>query len=393
MASVRKRTWISPTGEKFGWIVDYRDGAGKRHTKQFKRKKDADAWLVGASWQVSQGTHTADSQSITVSKAAELWLTRCEREGLERSTREAYEQHVRLHIEPVCGSRKLSQITRPIAEGFRDRFVERLSRAMAVRVLRSLTAIVSEAQRQGYVAQNVCAGIRLKRAPREKGRVTIPAKRDLRMILEAAHAGSEPMGLALTTMIIFAGLRASELRGLGWHNIDLKAATITVDRRADFKNLLGPPKSKAGYRTIPIPSLAVRALMTWKLQCRSSDDGLVFPSVKGKVMSYVVLSRRVFNPIQIAAGVSAQRKTKDGELVLRPRFTLHDFRHGAAALWIDQRISPKRIQLWMGHSSIQVTFDTYGHLFAQADGDATVVETIQEDVLGTVTATYMQHRC
>lgn len=201
------------------------------------------------------------------------------------------------------------------------------------------------------------------------------------------------MGLALTAVIVFAGLRASELRGLGWHNIDLKGSTITVDRRADFKNVLGSPKSDASYRTIPIPSLAVQALRTWKLQCRPSDEGLVFPSVKGKVMSYVVLSRRVFGPIQIAAGVSRRCQTKDEVPVLEPRFTLHDFRHAAAALWIDQRISPKRIQMWMGHSSIQVTFDTYGHLFAQADGDATVVESIQEDVLGTETAIYLQHTC
>ncbi len=383
---------LSPTGEKAAWIVDYKDSAGRRRTKQFKRKKDADAWLIGASWQVSQGTHTADSQSITVSKAAQLWLKRGERDGLERSTIEAYEQHVRLHIEPVCGPRKLSQITRPIAEGYRDKFVERLSRPMAIRVMRSLSAIISEAQRQGYVAQNVCAGVRLKRAPREKGRIVIPAKQDLRAIIEEAQQGSEPMGLALTTVIVFAGLRASELRGLGWHNVDLKGSRITVDRRADFKNLLGPPKSDASYRTIPIPSLAVQALKMWKLRCRPSDEDLVFPSVKGKVMSYVVLSRRVFGPIQIAAGVSSQRRTKGDVPVLEPSFTLHDFRHSAAALWIDQHISPKRIQRWMGHSSIQVTFDTYGHLFAQADGDATVVETIQEDVLGTQAATQLQHR-
>ncbi len=69
-------------------------------------------------------------------------------------------------------------------------------------------------------------------------------------------------------------------------------------------------------------------------------------------MTYLVLSRRVFNPIQIAAGVYTQHKAKDGALVVKPRFTLHDFRHGAAALWIDQRISSKRIQLSLGHSSI-----------------------------------------
>lgn len=381
--AIRKRSWTAPDGTaKQAWLVDYRDQSGKRRAKQFSRKKDADAWLTTAAYQVTQGTHTPDSQTITIAKAASLWIARGKREKLEASTLAAYDQHVRLHIVPLCGDRKLSQITRPMAEGWRDQLMEKLSRPMASRVLRSLSAIVSEAQGRGYVAQNVVAGVKVRRAKREKPKVVIPTKAELKSILDAARASPEPMAQPLALIVIFAGLRASELRGLPWRCIDLKAATITVDQRADLKNVIGPPKSEAGYRTIPLPASAITALKAWKLACPASDDDLVFPSIAKRVMTHRYMSLNVMGAVQIAAGVADGSTDQKGKPVMQPRYGLHDFRHAAASLWIEQRVNPKRVQKWMGHGSIQVTFDTYGHLFDQADQDSAVAAAIERELIG-----------
>lgn len=381
MPAIRKREWTSPAGErKSAWIVDYRDAAGKRRAKQFARKKDAEAWSTQAAWHVSQGTHTPDSQSITVAKAADLWLERGRREQLEPSTLAAYDQHVRLHLVPLCGYRKLSQLTKPIVEGYRDQLVDKLSRSMASRVMRSLSAIVAEAQRRGMVAQNVAAGVRVSRAKRESAKVVIPTKLELRSIVEAARASAEPMALPLVLVVAFAGLRASELRGLPWRAIDLKRANITVDQRADMAGTIGAPKSAAGRRTIPLPSLAIQALRAWKLQCPPSPDELVFPSLAKRVMTNRYMTLNVLAPVQIAAGVADQVGVGE-EATIVPRYGLHDFRHAAASLWIEQRVSAKRVQAWMGHSSIQVTFDIYGHLFDQAEQDASVAAAIEREVM------------
>jgi len=376
MTAIRKRSWTAPDGSaKTAWQVDYRDASGERRRKQFTRKRDAEAWCTQATWHVSQGTHTPDSQSITIAKAAELWLARGRREKLEESTLAAYGQHVRLHIVPLCGDKKLSQLTKPIAKGYRNKLVEGLSRPMAARVMRSLTAIVSEAQEAGYVAQNVCAGLTVKRVARERSKVVIPTKADLKAILKAASASTEPMALPLLMIATFAGLRASELRGLAWSAIDLKGATVTVDRRADMRNVIGPPKSEASGRTIPLPPATVAALRSWKLACPPSDEDLVFPSLAKRVMTHRYMSLNLAAPVLVAAGVVAAPDA--------PRYTLHDFRHAAASLWIEQRVSPKRVQGWMGHSSIQVTFDIYGHLFEQADQDASVAVAIERELIGT----------
>jgi integrase len=383
MASIRKRAWLSPKGEeKTAWQCDYVDAAGKRRSKQFSRKKDAQTWLTTAAYEVGIGTHTPDSQTITIAKAAELWLARAKREKLETSTVATYDQHVRLHIVPMCGERKLSQITRPMAEGWRDDLMEKLSRPMATRVLRSLSAIVSEAQGRGYIAQNVLTDVKVRRAKREKPKITVPTKEHLKAIITAAKASVEPMAYSLTLIAIYCGLRASELRGLPWRCIDVKAGTVTVDQRADLKNRIGPPKSEAGYRTIPFPPSALTALKAWKLACPVTDDDLVFPSIGKRVMTHRYMSMNIMGAVQIAAGAAIERIDDEGETVKEPLYTLHEFRHAAASLWIEQRVNPKRVQKWMGHSSIQTTFDTYGHLFDQADQDSAVAAAVERDLIG-----------
>lgn len=355
------------------WQVDYKDNAGHRRSKQFARKKDAEAWLVNTSWEVKHGTHTPDSKSITVEAAAHVWLDQAKREGLEPTTIAAYEQHVRLHIVPLCGARKLNQLTKPIVEGYRDQLLDNLSRSMARRVLRSLTAIVAEAERRGYVAKNPCSGVTVRKANRDKMKPVIPNKAEMKAIIEAAQASDQRMDAPLVITDIFCGLRASEIRGMVWSQVDLKTKTLTVDRRADARNQIGPPKSVAGFRIIPLPDLVVSELRKWKLQCPVTNLDLVFPSERKAVMSHTSLHRLHLWPVQIAARVCDRDDA---------RYSSHAFRHCAASLWIEQRVSPKRVQTWMGHSSIQVTFDTYGHLFEQAEADTAVMEAVQKEVLG-----------
>lgn len=369
MTAIRKRSWVLPTGEqKTAWLVDYRDVGGKRRSKQFARKKDAEAWSVSASSDVQRGTHTADSQSITIELAADHWLDRKRANDLESSTIASYEQHVRLHIVPLCGRQKLNQVTRPMAELLRDQLATKLSKAMASRVLKSLSSIFSEAERRGYVAQNVFRDVKPPRARRVKSKIMIPSKGELRAILAVAKESQDHAAAALVLLLVFSGLRASELRGLTWDNIDLQKETVTVTKRADFQNIIGLPKSDSSHRTVTLPESAILALKQWKLACPLTLPALVFPSPHGKVMSNPYMTEKLLHTIQCQAGVS--KLSASGKAI--GRYTLHDFRHLAASLWIAVNQNPKKIQKWMGHSSIQVTFDTYGHLFESSTEDAAV---------------------
>lgn len=353
MATVRKRTL--PSG-KVKWQAGYIDGHGKRRAKMFDRKGDADAWLVKVRHDVSRGLHVADSQSITVAEAGKLWIERAEREGLERSTLRQYTAHLTHHILPELGAIKLSSLTAPRVHAFADRMIDTRSRAMGRKVIRSLGSLVDEAVARGLAAHNPVRSVKIRTPTREQAEIEMPSREELRAIIAGASGRWSP--LILTA--IFTGLRGSELRGLRWEDVDLKAGVLKVRRRADPWGAFGPPKSKAGRRDIPLAPMALNALKEWKLACPQTEHDLVFPSPKGRVLPHAMILKDVFWPLQVEAGVVGA----DGE----PKYSLHALRHAAAALFIDQGMSPKRIQALMGHASITMTYDVYGYLFP-ADGE------------------------
>ena len=249
MATIRKRRL--PSG-KIVWQVDYRDGNKKRRHRQFHAKRDADSFMVKARAEVAEGIHTPDSVSITVQEAAQLWLSRCERDELEPTTIISYRQHVDLHIVPRIGSIKLSRLNVPVVEAFKDQLLnDGRSKAMTKRVLGSLAALVSEAKRRGLVAANHARDATpIKRSKRGDARPDMPSKDELRRIIDTAEGSDRTFVLT----VIFTGLRGSELRGLKWEDVDLNAGELHVRRRVDRFNNFGPPKSEgwnARYSTQP----------------------------------------------------------------------------------------------------------------------------------------------
>src|SRR5689334_2292443 len=117
MAIVRKRTWETKTGPKTAWLVDYRDGTGKRRFLTFKLKREAEAALADVQVEVKKGVHTPARASITVAEAAKLWIEQGGLNELERSTLRQRQQHVD-HIVPLIGNMKLAKLTRPAIEAF-----------------------------------------------------------------------------------------------------------------------------------------------------------------------------------------------------------------------------------------------------------------------------------
>jgi integrase len=190
--SVRKRIWKGPGGEpREAWVVDYVDQHGDRHLKTFAKKRDAEAHHAIVGVAVRAGVHTADSKSVTVARAAELWLESCEAAGLERATIAAYRQHADLHITPILGTLRLSQLTVPLVRGFEDRLrQDGRSPAMVRNARRSLGGILADAQERGLVAQNVVYSLRKNRRSRRadgngklKAGIDIPAPSEMRAIV------------------------------------------------------------------------------------------------------------------------------------------------------------------------------------------------------------------
>jgi integrase len=378
--SVRKRTWKSPNGEsREAWVVDYVDQHGDRHIKTFAKKRDADAHHAMVGVAVRAGTHTADSRSVTVAKAAELWLQSCEAAALERTTITAYRQHVDLHIVPVLGALRLAQLTVPLVRGFEDRLRrDGRSPAMVRKARGSLGSLLADAQERGLVAQNVVFSLRTSRhgkdrrsERRQSGKlkvgVDIPSPAEMRAIVGKLDHAGRFRPLLLTA--IFTGLRASELRGLRWSDVDLKRGEIHVRQRADRYSEVGRTKSEAGERMVPLPPMVTAALREQRLASPPNDQGIVFANSRGGIEHRNSIVECGLHPAQVAAGVVDD----DGEAKYPG---LHALRHFYASWCINRRadggleLPLKVVQARLGHSSIQMTADVYGHLFPTTDDGA-----------------------
>ena len=361
--SVRKRTWTNQDGTQGeAWVAAYTDFEGTRRIRTFEKKHEAAAYHASVSGELQSGLHVPDSQSVTVAEAGRLWLQGCEAAGLERSTLDYYRQHLERHITPLIGSVKLSRLTVPMVRKARV----------------SLGALLGDAQERGLVGQNVVRTLRKGRrrgkdartAARQNGKlkvgIDIPSPDEIRAIIAAASDGDSDGRRPLLLTAIFTGLRASELRGLRWSDIDFKRSALHVRQRADRYGKIGSPKSKAGERTVPLPPMLVNVLRAWKLACPKGELDLAFPSNRGGVekLSNIVESGLI--PIGVAAGVV----TRTGKAKYSG---LHTLRHFYASWCINLKkdggleLPLKLVSARLGHASIQMTADRYGHLFPSTD--------------------------
>jgi integrase len=357
------------------WIVDYAVN-GSRHLKTFERKKDADAYEAQVSVDVGKGIHIAPSKSVTVAEAGKLWIKDCEANELERATINNYEQHLRLHINPRLGHHKLSTLTVPLMRKFRDDLRTDRRSATRVRVvMASLSTLLADALERGLVATNVVRSMKKERTRRSKKEqkqrlkvgVDIPTPDEIKRLI--AHLPDKYRPLLLTA--IFTGLRASELRGLRWEDVDLPHAKLHVRQRADRFNKIDKPKSESSERTVPLMPMVVNTLREWKLRCPKGDHGkleIVFPTGTGEIEYLSNILQRGLEPAQIAARIV------DGKG--KPKYALHALRHFYASWCINREkdggleLPLKMVQERMGHSTLAMTADRYGHLFPSGDDGA-----------------------
>jgi integrase len=390
MSTITKRIWTTRRGEqREAWVVRYADQEGKWRLKTFAKQKDAKDWQTTTLHQVKEGTHTPDSKSETLDQACAAWVNRGEAEKLEPSTITQRKQHVNLHILPLLGKdTKLSKLTMARVEELRDELLTTRSHELAKKVLTSLKGVLTTAKKRGMVAQNVALGVRITTNGRhrelfEPGR-DIPTPVEAGQLLAAATGYMRPF----MAVAIYCGLRMSELRGLRWQDVDFDKRVIRVRQRADLQGRIGPVKSAASRRVIPMSPTVINTLKEWRLACprrgvKKDEAGnvidpgelvLVFPNRKGGVQSHANIRNRMFDPLLTECGLTRPMiedgqpmVDKDGKPVLEARYTPHGLRHFFASWLIDQGFNVKRVQTLMGHASSQITLDTYGHLFLQED--------------------------
>lgn len=366
MASIRK----IPSGK---YQVNFVNSAGVRTRRNFRTWKQANAAKIDIESKIARGVDRPHGDDMRVIDVLSAHIAHLE-------AREGRREISRKHLAVVRGHRnwlinenfgigqvKLKHLSSGVIAEFRDNMRNKtdLKPVTIRKILSSLHGALEFARERDLIATNPAHGIKVE-AKRGEGskKVTPPSKNAVKAVIAAcddSRMGKDNsrerrrkrMEDLLRMAIQFAaatGLRASEQWGLRWKCVDFKAGMVRVESRVDAYKIEDDPKSKAGFREVPISDWLLKELKHWRLRCGTpKQSDLVFSNHKGGFISHDNFMKRHFKPVVEFTKVAS--------------FNWHGLRHFAISTWIEGGYAPKTIQAMGGHSSITITMDRYGHLF------------------------------
>ncbi|PYV41274.1 MAG: hypothetical protein DMG06_17625 [Acidobacteria bacterium] len=348
------------------WFIYYRTPTGKQVYKRgFRTEAKAIESLNEILSQIYRGEY-AEPKDITFVEFAEDYVKN--RLSIRGSTSASYASLVRRHLIPYFGKMRLQNIRLDVIQSFVRNFEEELSVKTLHNVVTLLKVMLASAKgssaiKQGYIRHDPTQGLEL---PPLETRTIIPPTQEMvwKLINVASFSGQNAN--VMVHLGAFAGLRRGEMLALEFNDVDWEGKEILVNKaltRFSAKDCVhvwqwkvGPAKTKRSVRRIALSEDLVTSLVRLRESARE-PNGLLFPDRNGKLMDpdyFDVL----FAQIKKNAGFSELR--------------FHDLRHFFASFLISQGLSPKYVCDQLGHSSIQVTFDIYGHLFPRAREEASI---------------------
>jgi integrase len=261
-----------------------------------------------------------------------------------------YEAALRDHIVPRIGRTRIGDVQRRDVQRTADDLLADGRDPSTIRnALMPLRVIFRRAVEDGDVAVNPCTHLRIPAVRGRRERIASPQEAE--RLLAALPERDRP----IWATALYAGLRRGELMALRWTDVDLANGVIRVERAYDEKaHVEIEPKSRAGRRTVPIVG-ALRDVLVEHKQRQGRDAGLVFGSDPERPFQPSNLWRR------------AQRAWKRAGL---EPIGLHESRHTFASVLIAAGVNAKAITTYMGHASIQTTYDLYGKLMPGSEAEA-----------------------
>ena len=328
------------------WQVRYVDPSGRERARNFARKVDADRFLVTVEADKLRGEWVDPRLSkIAFGEWVERWWGTTAH--LKPYTLEGYESLLRVHILPRFGNAPLGRIQPvDIREWVSQLHSAGLSASRTRQAYYLVAQILRAAVESGYLTKTPCIGVSLPRMQRRDMRFL--TAEEVRWIAETMR---EPYGTLVYTLA-YGGLRWGEACALRQGRCELLRSRLHVaeslsEIRGGFH--FGPTKTYQ-VRAVVIPAFLRDRIAEHLFRRTDTDpDALVFTAPKGGPLRRKEFSAGHWKPALEEAGIEHLR--------------VHDLRHTCASLLIATGAHPKAVQAQLGHSSIQVTFDRYGHLF------------------------------
>ncbi len=340
------------------WRARYFDPNGQERARTFARKADAERFLAGVESDKSRGLYVDPSAGrITVAQYAKTWQAA---QVHRPSTAYTFDCHLRTHILPLLGHRSMGAITRSEIQGWVKSRSAVLAPSTTTLVYSVLRMIFRAAVADRVLAVSPCERITLPKAP----------PKDVEPLPVAAVAAlAEAVPAQYRALLICAagtGLRQGEVFGLRPDRVDFLRRSLKVDGQLVLllgaPPVLGPPKTPASYRSVPLADVVLEALSSHVAtfppaitqDSRKRPVELIFSDDKGRPLSRTWFNHQVWGPAVLAA------KLPKGS-------HFHELRHFYASLLIDAGESVKVVQSRLGHATADETLNTYAHLWPDTE--------------------------
>jgi integrase len=334
--------------------IGYEDGKRvRKHVMGHSRKEVADklALLMRAHAE----KRPIPSQREKLGLFLRRWLDEVAKPTLRASTYKSYDDIMRLHLIPGLGHIALAKLAPADVQAFLNR---KSASGLSPRRVQYIHAVLRRAlvtaERWGMVSRNVA---KLVDPPRvTKHEITPLAPEQAKRLIDAAQSDRYQ---ALYVAALGTGLRQGELLGLRWDDVDLDAGRLRVRHtlaRVDGSLVLLEPKTERSRRTVVLPETVITALRAHRT--RQLMERLVAGS--RWVDSGHVFATTIGTPIEAAAVTRAFHRALARAALPHSRF--HDLRHATATFLLAQGMTLEDVKYLLGHSSITLTSNTYGHV-------------------------------
>lgn len=351
MAAIERRTTAS--GARYD--VRYRDPSGRLRRRTFKRMAEARAFSRSVEVDKIRGDWTDPARAkVTFGDWWESWWPSTI--NLRPSTRARDESYARCHLLPHFGVTPLGAIDHTAVSAWvASLSASGLAPATVVKAGQILGKALTAAVHAGMIGRNPAANVKLPKVERREMNFLTPGQ-----VNDLADA-IDPRYRAFVLTAAYTGLRFGEMAALVPERVDLLHRRLHVlETVAEVRghHHVGPPKTSAGRRAVPLPRVVVDALGASPTTLAGE---LVFPAPDGGHLRASLFRRRVWQPACLAAGVGSFVNDEGGTERYRG-LRIHDLRHTAVAFWIAAGASPNEVAARAGHASVVTVLDRYGHL-------------------------------
>ena len=331
------------------WRARYRGPDGRERSKTFPRRVDAERFLNGVMAAGARGEWLdPTSARKPVSEIAAAWLVT--KSGLSPRSRINIEGRLRNHVLPALGNMVVSRVRPSDVRAWVAQLIEQgLAPATVKGAYQIVAQIFEQAVIDDVIVRSPCRGIELPSDRNREEMLFLSAEE-----VNTLAASIEGRYQALIYTAAYGGLRAGELGALRVCNLQLLARTLEVQEslaEVGGRLVIGPTKT-GRLRTIGLPAF-LADLLGAHIGRYPARDGFAFSAAEGGPIRHRNFYARHFRPAVAHVG-------------LNPRLRFHDLRHTCAALLIAEGRHLEEIKAHLGHSTIRVTSDRYGHLFPAA---------------------------